>query len=242
VTASDREAYWRKTFAGLHAQPHDHVDYATAEEQAFTFGACLLAAGAVAGRRCLDAGCGKGGFARILHALGGVVVGIDFIDATMHALQRSDPGIRWESGSACDAAAITALGPFDRVFAIEILQCVPPGPLFQSLWSAVAPDGRLIGVTPNADNPFVRRRSEERPGLYAPLGTTAIIEHLRALPGVADLGVMGFAWRQDRGSVLYDLLPLTSTPQWEEPPKRLLFLARKAATNHSERPVRRVTP
>jgi general secretion pathway protein E len=49
------------------------------------------------------------------------------------------------------------------------------------------------------------------------------------LPEVADLGIMGFAWRDDRSSVLYDLLPLTSAPQWPEPPKRLLFLATKHA-------------
>jgi SAM-dependent methyltransferase len=230
VTSSDRDVYWRRTFAGLHAQSHDYLDYATAEEQAFTFGACLLAAGAVAGLRCLDAGCGKGGFARMLHSAGARVAGIDFIDATMQALRRSDPGIRWESGSACDVDTITGLGLFDRVFAIEILQCVPPEPLFQSLWSAVAPNGRLIGVAPNADNPFVHRRSDERPGLYSPLGTMPIIERLRALPDVKDLGVMGFAWREDRSSVLYDLLPLTSTPQWKEPPKRLLFLAQKSGT------------
>ena len=228
VTASNQEAYWRRTFADLHAQPHDHLDYATAAEQAFTFGACLLAAGGIAAMKCLDAGCGKGGFARMLHSLGARVVGIDFIEATMQARRRSDPDIRWESGSACDAATITGLGLFDRVFAIEVLQYVPPEPLFQSLWSAVAPNGRLIGVAPNADNPFVRRRSDERPGLYSPLGTMAIIEHMRALPDVTELGVMGFSWREDRSTVLYDLLPLTSTPQWKDPPKRLLFLAQKS--------------
>src|SRR5687768_11165248 len=178
VTSADRETYWRRTFADLHAQPHDHLDYATAEEQSFTFGACLLAAGAVAGMRCLDAGCGKGGFARMLRAGGaGQIVGLDYIDATILALRDSDPDIRWESGSVCDRAAIAALGVFDLIFAIEVLQCVPPSTMFQSLWPAVAPGGRLIGVTPNADNPFVRRRADERPGLYAPLGTAAIIQH-----------------------------------------------------------------
>ena len=229
VTGADREAYWRRTFADLHAQPHDHLDYATAEEQSFTFGACLLAAGAVAGMRCLDAGCGKGGFARMLRAAGArPIVGLDYIDATILALRDSDPGVRWESGSVCDEAAIAALGVFDLVFAIEVLQCVPPGAMFQSLWPAVAPGGRLVGVTPNADNPFVRRRADERPGLYSPLGTAAIIRHMQSLPDVADLGVMGFAWREDRSSVLYDLLPLTSAPRWDQPPKRLLFVARKS--------------
>jgi len=230
-TADDpaREAYWRHTFSELHAQPHDYLDYATADEQTFTFGACLLAAGSVAGLTCLDAGCGKGGFARMLRAGGArQVVGLDYIDATIQALRDSDPAIRWESGSVCDVAAIGRLGVVDLVFAIEILQCVPPGAMFQNLWGAVAPAGRLIGVTPNADNPFVRRRADERPGLYAPLGTAAIIEHMKGLPGVTELGVMGFAWREDRRSVLYDLLPLTSTPHWDLPPKRILFMARKS--------------
>jgi 2-polyprenyl-3-methyl-5-hydroxy-6-metoxy-1,4-benzoquinol methylase len=229
VTGSDREAYWRRTFADLHAQPHDYLDYATADEQTFTFGACLMAAGSVSDLTCLDAGCGKGGFARMLRAAGARdVVGLDYIDATIMALRDSDPDIRWETGSVCDGGTIAALGTFDRVFAIEILQCVTPGNMFQNLWSAVAPNGRLIGVTPNADNPFVRRRVEERPGLYAPLGTAAILHHMQALPGVADPGVMGFVWREDRRVVLYDLLPLTSTPCWDQPPKRLLFVARKS--------------
>ena len=55
-----------------------------------------------------------------------------------------------------------------------------------------------------------------------------MIEHMQALADIEDIGVMGFAWREDRSNVLYDLLPLTSHPQWKEPPKRLLFLARKA--------------
>jgi 2-polyprenyl-3-methyl-5-hydroxy-6-metoxy-1,4-benzoquinol methylase len=226
---STRETYWRGTFAELHAQPHDYLDYATAGEQTFTFAACLLAAGAVSGLRCLDAGCGKGGFARMLRGAGArQVAGLDYIDTTIKMLRDSDPGIRWESGSVCDATAIGGLGAFDLVFAIEILQCVPPAALFHNLWSAVAPNGRLIGVTPNADNPYVRRLADARPGLYSPIGAAALLEHLRALPGVADLGVMGFAWREDRSSVLYDLLPLTSTPHWDQPPKRLLFLARKS--------------
>jgi len=221
-----RDVYWRRTFSELHALPHDHVDYPTAAEQAFTFAASLLACGPIEGMRCLDAGCGKGGFARMLHAAGARhVTGLDYIDSTIHALRQSDPHIRWESGSVCDVERVSGLGEFDRVFAVEVLQCVPAAKMFQSLWSAVAPDGRLIGVTPNADNPFVRRRAEEREGLYSPLGTATIIAHLRALPGVADVGVMGFAWREDRSRVLYDLLPLTSTPQWTDPPKRLLFLA-----------------
>jgi 2-polyprenyl-3-methyl-5-hydroxy-6-metoxy-1,4-benzoquinol methylase len=225
-----REAYWRRTFSDLHALPHDHVDYPNAAEQAFTFAASLLACGPVDGLRCLDAGCGKGGFARMLHAAGALqVAGLDYIDATIQALRRSDPQIRWESGSVCDDRLLSELGGFDRVCAIEVLQCVPAAEMFRNLWSAVAPGGRLIGVTPNADNPFVRRRAEERQGLYSPLATAAIIEHLRLLPEVADLGIMGFAWRDDRSSVLYDLLPLTSAPQWPEPPKRLLFLATKHA-------------
>lgn len=223
-----REAYWHRTFSELHAQPPEHLDYASAEEQAFTFGACLLACGSVDHMTCLDAGCGKGGFARMLHAAGALqVVGLDYIDETIQHLRHSDPSIRWESGSVSDAATIGRLGVFDRVFAIEVLQCVSAPAMFTNLWSAVAPNGRLIGVTPNADNPFVRRRVDERPGLYAPLGTAAIIQHMQRLPGVADLGVMAFAWRDDRSSVLYDLLPLTSTPRWDQPPKRLLFLARK---------------
>lgn len=226
---STRETYWRDTFAELHAQPHDYLDYATAGEQTFTFEACLLAAGTVSGLRCLDAGCGKGGFARMLRAAGARdVVGLDYIDATIQSLRESDADIRWESGSVCDAAAIESLGAFDLVFAIEVLQCVPPEDMFQALWAAVAPNGRLIGVAPNADNPFVRQRVHERPGLYAPLGTEAIIQHIKRLPGVANLGVMGFAWREDRSSVLYDLLPLTSAPHWDLPPKRILFMARKS--------------
>ena len=232
VAATDaaRERYWHQTFSELHAQPHDYLDYATAEEQAFTFGACLVASGSLAGRACLDAACGKGGFARMLWAAGArPVLGLDFVEDTIRQLRRSDPEIRWESGSVCDPVVIGRLGPFDRVFAIEVVQYVSPDLMFNALWPAIAPGGRLIGVTPNGDNPFVQKRAAERPGLYSPLAASAIIEHLHRLPDATDVGVMGFAWRNDRHTVLYDLLPLRSTPDWEQPPKRLLFAAHKAA-------------
>ena len=230
MNSPDREAYWLRTFSELHARSHDYLDYATAEEQTFTFGACLLAAGPVAGTTCLDAGCGKGGFARVLRALGArQVVGLDLVASTIEALRRSDPDIRWESGDVSDAATMNTLGLFEAVFAIEILQCVSTLTACQNMWDAVAPGGRLIGVVPNGDNAFVQHRVAERPGLYAPLGVAALVEQIRTLANVADWGLMGFVWREDRSSILYDLLPLTSAPQWDDPPKRVLFIARKSA-------------
>jgi len=222
-----REAYWLQTYLQMHARPETHVDYPSAEEQIFNFGACLIAAGAIEGRRCLDAGCGKGAFGRMLHALGASdVVGIDFIEPTIQQLRRSTPACRWECGSLTDLPFIRTLDLFDLVFAVEVLQCAPDDGL-QNLWSAVRPSGRLIGVVPNAANEFVQRRCNERPGLYTAPTAHALIDQLHALPGVVEAGVMGFKWRADRTTVLYDLLPLTSRLSHEECPKRLLFVVTK---------------
>lgn len=224
----NREEHWHREYAQLHADGPEWLDYAAAEEQTFTFGACLIASGAVRGARCLDAGCGKGSFARVLRALGArEVVGLDFVEPTIRALRHSDPDIRWDAGSVTDSHVVHGLGTFDAVYAIELLQYVAPEALFEKLWAAVAPAGRLVGVVPNGDNSFVRKRADERPGLYAPLGADALLRHLSALPAVADWGLVGLLWRSDRSSVLYDMLPLAKTSHWPAPPKRLLFLARK---------------
>jgi 2-polyprenyl-3-methyl-5-hydroxy-6-metoxy-1,4-benzoquinol methylase len=226
----DQEAYWRRTYAELHQTGCDWLDYASSQEQMFTFGACLLIAGPVVDTRCLDAGCGRGTFARMLLALGArEVVATDFVTSTIQMLRVSAPEVRWLSGSMSDAAFSADLGFFDTVFAIEMLQYGPSASLLTNLWAGVVPGGRLVGVVPNADNPFVQRTRDKFGGLYAPLGLRELLSKLETLPQVADSGVMGFQWRKDRTNILYDLLPMTREPQWASPPKRLLFLARKAA-------------
>ncbi|OFW16255.1 MAG: hypothetical protein A3F70_03580 [Acidobacteria bacterium RIFCSPLOWO2_12_FULL_67_14] len=225
---TDRESYWLRVYRDLHRRAESHLDYASAEEQAFAFAACLLAAGSVAGMRCLDAGCGTGGFARLLRAAGArEVVAVDFVEDTIAGLRRSDPDIRWQAGSLNDAERIRALGTFDRVLAIEVLQYVSPSAMFDVLWSVVAPGGRLIGYAPNADSSFVQRTMTKFQQQYAPLSQQAVSARLSSLPDLAEWGVMGLRWREGSRSVPYDFLPFTSAPDWPDPPKRLLFMARK---------------
>ena len=130
ISLVEREAYWRRTFSELHARPHDYVDYAggrRADVYVWCVSArrrCRLRPGSAStpdAEKAASPGCCAPAGAR-------QVVGLDYIDETIQALRDSDPGVSAGSRERVRrCATIAALGAFDLVFAIEILQCVPPG-------------------------------------------------------------------------------------------------------------------
>jgi SAM-dependent methyltransferase len=122
------------------------------------------AAGLVAGRRVLDAGCGTGYGAAILASAGADdVLGIDIAEAVVEvagALQR--PGLSFESGDLRDLARLPD-GAFDVVTCFEVIEHVDdPTAIVTELARVLAPGGVLAVSSPNREryvpgNPHHRR-------------------------------------------------------------------------------------
>ncbi|HUQ14140.1 MAG TPA: bifunctional 2-polyprenyl-6-hydroxyphenol methylase/3-demethylubiquinol 3-O-methyltransferase UbiG [Novosphingobium sp.] len=104
----------------------------------------------LAGKRALDVGCGAGLLCEPLARLGAHVTGVDAAPESIAAAQAHAAG----SGLAIDyragELAELALGAFDLVTALEVLEHVADKPAFvAALSAALAPGGLLIVSTPN---------------------------------------------------------------------------------------------
>lgn len=109
------------------------------------------------GRRVLDIGCGRGGFACWLGrhpATPAEVVGCDFSPvavemAAAFAFARGAANVRFESADIQRLDQFDA-GTFDTVFSCETIEHVPDPPLaVRQLARVLKPGGRLFVTTPN---------------------------------------------------------------------------------------------
>src|SRR4051794_26035733 len=123
-TQPSRE-YWEAHYRSLFARGPTWLDYSNEQVQLTTFGLCLDASGAVAQRDCLDLGCGRGQFARLLATAGARVTAVDLLEEVLVERRALLAEITWRAGNLLDSAFVDALGLFDRVFLLEVLQCVP---------------------------------------------------------------------------------------------------------------------
>ncbi|QNE74090.1 methyltransferase domain-containing protein [Streptomyces finlayi] len=128
--------------------------------------AMVALAGAVAGRRILDAGCGSGPLSAALRDRGAVVTGIDS-SAGMLALARRRLGDDADLHVAdLNDRLPFADGAFDDVVASLVLHYLEDwGPTLAELRRVLRPGGRLIA---SVDHPFVAYTIQEpRPDYFA---------------------------------------------------------------------------
>lgn len=110
----------------------------------------LIDAMVAPGSRLLDAGCGTGRTAAVLHARGHDVVGVDADPALIAAAEADHPGPRWVVAdlSELDLAAHGVPDPFDAVvMAGNVLAFVAPGTepdVMARLAAHLRPDGLLV--------------------------------------------------------------------------------------------------
>lgn len=229
---SELSEYWHPYYTDVHTAGNDWLDYSNARVQSQTFAVSLEAAGSIGGRRCLDAGAGRGTFSRLLHAAGAsAVVGIEFVESTVSELYATYPEIHWVCGSLDDRSLLTRFGRFDAVFCLEAIQYLDAASALPMLWDSVNPGGSLVVVVPNGACPIVRKTEERFAGRYRSLHLGQLRSILAPLPHVDHWAVRGLIFGEDQRIVPYVTTPWLMTPaerpDWPTEPNRLMALVRR---------------
>lgn len=223
-----QEDFWADYYGEVAKNGRTWLDYSNERVQAQTFALALESAGPVGGRRCLDIGCGWGGFSKSLSSLGAsAVTGVDIVPEIIEQHQQERPDIRWLCGSLGNSALDAELGGCDIAFLLEVLQYVPVADALRRIWQLVSPGGRLVAVVPNGQCPIVARTRERFGGSYAP-PTVAEIEHeARSWPELEEFFYRGLSFGAEQRVAPYDVSRWLTSGGWSEAPNRLQFVAIK---------------
>jgi SAM-dependent methyltransferase len=227
MTGTQRE-FWEHYYQDVYAAENTWLDYSNDRVQVQTFGIAIEAAGPVAGRRCLDVGCGRGQFSLCLSALqASEVVAIDIFTENIHTLRDRHANVRWEVGSPEDPAFCRVLGEFDIIFLLEVIQCVGLDRALPNMWRQLRPGGRIVAVVPNKDNSIVQKTVSRFEGTFLPPSPVDIAAAVASLPDVECWACRGMDFQQDQRLVPYAVSPWTAKDDWEHAPNRLAFVIQK---------------
>jgi 2-polyprenyl-3-methyl-5-hydroxy-6-metoxy-1,4-benzoquinol methylase len=224
-----RREYWEKHYAAVADAGTPWLDYSNERVQLQSLGLALAASGNVIGQRCLDAGCGRGQLANTLAVFGaGEVVAFDMVEALL-ADNRRRPEVRWECLNLNDRPRIEALGTFDRVYAMEVLQYVPVRETVAFLYSRLNPGGRIVAMIPNAECPIVQRSFSRFEGQYVGASVGELADLATELVDLEMWAYRGLAFSEDQRIAPYEFSSwMLSSDEWAAPPNRLLWVALRA--------------
>lgn len=219
--------YWKGYYDKLAAEAPPWLDYSNERVQLQSLALAVEATGSLIGRRCLDVGCGLGQLALLYRALGaGEVVGIDLCGPSIDKNRTRHPDMTWLCG---DIEAAGALGSFDLVSLIEMLQYVPIQKTLEAAWRMLNPGGRLVAIVPNSECPIVQRAVAHFDSNYAPPSAGELVSALHGLTDVAHARIRGLHFRQDQTLMPYVVSDWVEQPDWPAPPNRLQLVACKRA-------------
>lgn len=228
--ASQRIASWRRFwtehYREIFAGDDTWLDYSNERVHVQTLGLCVEASGSLAGLDCLDVGSGRGQLAEMLHALGGRVVAAESNHEQVSRNRARAPQVDWREIDLLDADARSSLPRSERVFAVEVLQCLPWAELMPDLLERVAPGGRLIVVVPFGECPIVKRTIARLEGFFS-APTTTELRRLAALPEIAVARFRALTFQADQRICPYAVSAWSEVPEWPLPPNRVQFVLEK---------------
>lgn len=174
-----------------------------------TWGGDIRGVKPLAGKRALDVGCGAGLLAEPLARLGAEVTGVDAAAENVAAAVKHAEGAGLPVTYHHGELAALALGTFDLVTSMEVIEHVADKALFVAqLAEHLAPDGLMVLSTPNrtARSRVLLVEGAERLGMV-PRGTHhwddfITPDELRELLAAAGLAMgepQGIAWLPSKG-------------------------------------------
>jgi len=201
------------------------LEYSNERVQFQTYAHVLEGIGDPLGGHILDAGCGWGSMALILHHCGARVYGIDNVKKTISELQDRYPFISWKTIDLMNVNELSFLPKFDRIVSVETLQYVDFEPVIESLWSHLNRGGRLVASVPNSSCPIVQKVAEREGCNYKPISEGQIINLMNLLPDVESILMKGLTFRDDQKYWPY------MASEWSRAlsgrPNRIIFLIAK---------------
>jgi 2-polyprenyl-3-methyl-5-hydroxy-6-metoxy-1,4-benzoquinol methylase len=194
-----RESFWSQYYEQVAKKGDAWLDYSNERVQAQTFGLVIEALGPLAGRDCLDVGCGYGQLARALHAFGAKrVTGIDLSSELISQLKSAWPNMDYRRGTLGDTEFRQGLGTFDTVTLVEVLQYLPLAETLAQAFELLRPGGRIVIVVPNGECPIVGRAIERFTGNYLAPGPHELLETAGRLTDPKSLGIQGMWFAENQ--------------------------------------------
>jgi 2-polyprenyl-3-methyl-5-hydroxy-6-metoxy-1,4-benzoquinol methylase len=231
----DLKGYWRTYFTHRHAEvnsigPARSLDYPNDKIRFQIYSHMLEAAGAVAGLRVLDVGCGWGTGALILSGCDANVTAIDIVPETIASLTERYPAVDLQVVDIANEGAVEQLPRFNCIFAAEVLQHVEFDVVIKTLWEHLLPGGRLVGSIPNSECPIIRDVVGRFDGFFRPMSALSISSVARSLPDMRDFWIRGLTFQADQY-----FLPYWASEWGKEiagTPNRLVFCVLRDPTDH----------
>lgn len=223
--------FWSTYYRSVFERAEHWLDYSNERVQAQTFGLILEAAGAMAGRHCLDIGCGWGQLSRVMHSLGAAsVTGVDIVPEAKDRLENEYPYIRWICANIGSDSLDIDERSIDIALLVEVLQYTPFQTTFEKVWNLIAPGGRIVAMVPNADCPLVNKTKTRFEGQYRAPSVSEIMQLLPSLNGIENWGWRGLFFDEDQSIAPYQVTPWSREQnQQAPPPNRLQLVAIKKA-------------
>lgn len=227
VGGLEQERFWKNYYDNLARRGTAWLDYGNQRVQEQTLALAIDQAEPVAAKSCVDVGCGKGQLALALSERGASeIVGTDASAALLEQLALDAPQIGWINYSLLNPPAPQFFRGFDRVFAVEVLQYVPIGLGLAHLWQLTSPGGRLVGIVPNRDCPFLADAIARFRGYYAPPSASDLETAIAGLDGAAAWKLSGMWYTQQPEGAPYRVADLSGSAA-DGPPNRFVFVVNR---------------